>query len=59
MVVVRQSDYFCRQNGFIGAEVVVFDQKWFYSGKSVLIREKWLYSGEKGLYSGRVVEIGQ
>ena len=44
------------QNGFIRAKVVVFRQKWLYSGKMVLFgqakvvvfRQKWLCSGTSG-----------
>ena len=59
------------QNGCVRAIVVVFRQKWLYSGKSGCIREKWLYSGKKCcirakllylcklVYSDKVVVFGQ
>ena len=31
------------KNGSIRAKVVVFGQKWLYSGKNVLVGQKWLY----------------
>ena len=36
------------QSGGSRAKVVVFGQKWLYSGKSGCIRAKWLYSGKNG-----------
>ena len=30
------------------AKVVVFGQKWLYSGKVVVFGQKWLYSGKSG-----------
>ena len=50
VVVFGQSDY-------IRAKLVVFWQKWLYSGKTGFIRakvavfgQKWLYSGKSGLF---------
>ena len=37
--------------------MVVFGQKWLYSGKSCCIREKVNVIGEKRLYSGKVVVL--
>ena len=48
-----------RQDGCFSAKVVVFEQKWLYSGQSDCIRAKLLYSGKKWLYSGKVVLLGQ
>ena len=57
--------------GFFREEVVVFGQKWLYSGKvavfgqSGCIRAKWWYSGRNGcilakcLYSAEVVLFGK
>ena len=35
--------------------MVVFWQKWLYSGKCVCIRVIWLYSGKEFFYKGNVV----
>ena len=53
------------QNGFVWANVVVFGQKWFYSGKIGCFRAKVVIFGQSGcigtkwLYSGKVVVSGQ
>ena len=60
------------QGGSIWAKVVLFGQKWFYSGKSGCIRAKVVVFGQSGctrakvvvyeqkwLYSGKVVVVGQ
>ena len=39
--------------------MVVFAQKWLYSGKKICIREKLLYSGKSGSVRAKVVVIGQ
>ena len=42
----------------IRAELVVFGQRWLYSGKEDVFGLKWLFSG-KLMYSVKVVIIGQ
>ena len=60
------------QKGLFAGSVVIFGQKWLYSGKSgcnmakvVVFGQKWLYSGKIGvirvgwLYSSKVVVLEQ
>ena len=53
------------KTGCIRAKVVVFGQKWLYSGIVIVIGQNWLYSGKSGcnrvkwLHSGKVVVFGQ
>ena len=44
-----------RQKWFYRAKVVVFGQKWLYSGTSGCIRSRMVVFGQKWLYSGKVV----
>ena len=53
------------QSGIIRAKVVVFGQRWVYSGNKGCIRAPLFYLGkvvvigQKFLYSGKLVVIGQ
>ena len=38
--------------------MVVFGQKWLYSGRSGCIPAKWLYLGKSGCYRSTVVVFG-
>ena len=59
MAVFGQNRLYLAKTGCIRAKVVVFWQKWLFSGKIVVIGENWLYSmkvviiGKKLLYSGK------
>ena len=58
------------QSGYIGVKIVVFGQRWFYSGNMVLfeqnvvfvqsgcIREKVAVLEQKWLFLGKLIEIG-
>ena len=46
------------KSGSIWAKVVVFGQKWFYSGKFVVFGTKWLYSGKSSCYRTKMVLFG-
>ena len=48
MVVIRQKRLYSDKSGCIRVKVVVFGQKWMYSGKVALFGQKWLYSGKSG-----------
>ena len=49
------------ESGCIGVKVVVFGQKWLYSGRLVIFRksgciwERWLYLGKSGFIRAKVV----
>ena len=47
------------QSGCIQAKVVVFLQKWMYSGKSGSIRAKVVAFVQSGYYRAKVVLFGQ
>ena len=53
------------KSGCIRTKVVVFGQKWLYSGKSGCIRSNWLYSdkvvafGQGGCIWAKVVVFGK
>ena len=47
------------QKGLFSGSVVVFGQKWLYSGKSGCNMAKAVVFGQKWLYSGKVVVFGQ
>ena len=59
MAVFGQKRLYSGKTGCIQAKVVVFRQKWLFSGKIVVIGENWLYLmkviiiGKKLLYSGK------
>ena len=46
MVLIRQAGCNRAKKNYIPEKVVVFGQKWLYSGKVVVFGQKWLYSGE-------------
>ena len=48
-----------RQTGCIWATVVLFVQKWLYSGKSSCIREKVVVSGQSVCIRAKVFIIGK
>ena len=48
-----------RKNGFSRAKVVVFRQKWLYSGKVVVIGQNCSIFVQKWLFSGNMVLLGQ
>ena len=47
------------KNGFSRKKVVVFQQKWLYSGKVVVIGQYFSFFVQKWLYFGNVVSLGQ
>ena len=47
------------QNGFIRAKMVVFGQKWLYSGKSGSNRAKVVLLGQYGYIPAKMVVFGQ
>ena len=48
-----------RKNGFSRKKVIVFQQKWLYSGKVVVIGQNCSFFVQKWLYFGNVVVFGQ
>ena len=48
-----------RPIGCIRAKVVVFGQKWLYSGKSDCVRAKVVVSGKSGVILPKVVVFGE
>ena len=50
MIVFRQSGCDPKKIGCIREKVIVFGQKWLYSGKSCCIRENWLDWGQVSVY---------
>ena len=59
MVGIGQKLIYLGKSGAIRAEVVVFEQKWLYSGKSCCTRAKLLYSGKNGCIRAKVVVFGK
>ena len=57
MVVFRQKSLHLGKSGCIRIKVVVFGQKWLYSGK-VVVNGKVVVLVQKLLYSGKVVVFG-
>ena len=55
MVVLEQNCLYSGKSGCIWAKVVVFGQKWLYSGKVVVFGQKLLYSGKNGCIQEKVV----
>ena len=47
------------QKWFYSGNKVVFGQKWLYLGKVVVFGQKWLYSGKSGSIQAKVVVIGE
>ena len=56
MVVFEQSGYI-RSKVVVFGILVVFGEKWLYTGKGGVFWQKWLYSG-KWLYFSKVVVLG-
>ena len=59
MILFRQNRLYSGKSGSIQVKVVVFGQKWLYSGKVVVFSEKLLYSGKSGCIRAKVVLFWQ
>ena len=46
------------QSGFIRAKVFSNRVNWLYSGKVVVFGQKWLYSGKRGCIRELIVKFG-